>query len=439
MSFILERKKMTILDLIHHEMKRVGNKDGGEYHGPCPLCGGQDRFHVWPGQGAHGSWWCRGCNKGGDAIQYLRDVEGMGYKQACNRLGVESEDYDANSLPPVKPVSSFTPTASIDPAAKWAEKAGNFVSHCHQALMDNQSQRNWLADRGITQSMAVKYQLGWNEKDFWRDRAAWGLPEEINEKTGKPKKLWIPAGLVIPWQIGAAVHRLRIRRPEGEPRYYVVPGSGRSPLISRSDAAAYIVVESELDAILLDSSAGDLVGAIAQGNSTAKPDSAVWLTLQHASIVLVALDTDDAGAKASIWWKQQLATASRWPVVGGKDPGDAHKAGHNIRAWVMAGLPPAMQIAPQNQGQGTRDEEQEAIGRAVTVTKVGSHTLHITDHQPTWRQLFAEGKTAYSPNELKRIAKAVELAGAEHGEHVRDVLMTAKEVFGGYIEKTEAL
>jgi len=186
---------MTILDLIPHEMKRVGNKDGGEYHGPCPLCGGQDRFHVWPGQGTNGSWWCRGCNKGGDAIQYLRDVEGMGYKQACARLGVEAEGYDPHNLPPVKPVSSFTPAASIDPASKWAEKAGNFVDHCHQALLDNQQQRNWLADRGITQSMAVKYQLGWNQADFWRERTAWGLPEEINEKTGKPKKLWIPSRL----------------------------------------------------------------------------------------------------------------------------------------------------------------------------------------------------------------------------------------------------
>jgi len=87
----------------------------------------------------------------------------------------------------------------------------------------------------------------------------------------------------------------------------------------------------------------------------------------------------------------------------------------------------------------TKVKDQEPTGHTVTVAQVGSHTLHITDHQPTWRQLFADGKTAYSPNELQRMAKAVELAGEEHRDHVRDLLLTAKEVFGGYIEKTEQL
>mgnify|MGYP002347571419 CR=1 FL=1 len=425
---------MTILDLIQNEMKRVGAKDGGEYHGPCPLCGGTDRFHVWPGQGEHGTWWCRGCNKGGDAIQYLREVDGMGYKQACARLGVDAKEQDPYTVPPVKPVSTFTPAVIMAPAEKWAEKAGNFVAHCHQALLDNPVKRAWLAERGINQKTAEKYQLGWNEKDFWRERSAWGLPEEL-KPDGKPKKLWIPAGLVIPWQMDGSVHRLRIRRDEGEPRYYVVPGSGRSPLISRSDASAYVVVESELDAILLDAVAGDLVGCIAQGNSTARPDQSTWQPLQQALQVLVSLDTDDAGAKASIWWKQQLQNVKRWPVVGGKDPGDAFRAGIDLRVWIQAGLPPSMQLQQQNAPECTTNTAET---HQVTVAQIGNHQIHITDHQPTWQGLMAEGKTAYSNHELQRLAKAVELA-EEHADHAKDLILSAKEIFGGYILKTEAL
>jgi len=428
---------MTILDLIQNEMKRVGAKDGGEYHGPCPLCGGTDRFHVWPGQGLHGTWWCRGCQKGGDAIQYLRDIEGMGYKSACNRLGVDSNDYDPQALPPVKPVSTFTPTASITPAEKWAEKALKFVDHCHAALLDNRQQCDWLDKRGITRQMAEKYRLGWNAKDYYRERESWGLHPEI-KPDGKLKKLWLPTGLVIPWLVDGQLHRLRIRRETGDPRYFVVPGSGRSAVISRMDAAAYVVVESELDAILLDAVAGDLVGVVAQGNSTARPDSITMPVLQNAMHISVALDTDEAGAKASRWWLDQFDTAHRWPVVGGKDPGEAFTAGVDIRSWVVAGLPPAFRVASTVPASPQPQTEPKQAS-LVTIAKIKDRQIHITDHQPTWSALMDEGKTAYSNHELQRLAKAVELAGPEQAEHAKEILMGIKDVFGGYILKTEAL
>ena len=437
---------MHLLDIIETPMKKAGAKDGGEYHGPCPWCGGSDRFIVWPFQQDHGTYRCRQCGKAGDAIQYLREQKDMTYKQACAYLGSDPKQYDPHNVPAVRPVSTFTPATAQEPDQKWATKAAAFVQHCHQALIDNPGKRQWLADRGISQAMAEKYQLGWNEKDYFRDRTSWGLPEEISDKTGKAKKLWLPAGLVIPWSIGGSTHRIRIRRDQGEPRYFVVPGSGRSPLISRADAAAFVVVESELDAILLDGLAGDLVGAIAQGNSTARPDAATFAPLQAAAQILVALDTDDAGAQASRWWRDQFTTANRWPVVGGKDPGDAFKAGVDLRTWIMAGLSPALQVwaqkpqlpeppAPEQHQQKPQPEP----AATVTVAKVAGREIHITDHQPTWSDLMAGGKTAYSNNELQRLAAAAELAGPELKDHAVDIITAAKQAFGGYILKTEAL
>jgi hypothetical protein len=46
---------------------------GGEHACPCPLCGGRDRFRIWPGQeggpacsraGVPGTWYCRQCGRG---------------------------------------------------------------------------------------------------------------------------------------------------------------------------------------------------------------------------------------------------------------------------------------------------------------------------------------------------------------------------------------
>ncbi len=73
---------MTILDLLNSDgfqPKKIASTNGGEYAGVCPFCGGEDRFHVWP---AEGRYWCRKCEKKGDAIQYLRDKHGLSYQDA---------------------------------------------------------------------------------------------------------------------------------------------------------------------------------------------------------------------------------------------------------------------------------------------------------------------------------------------------------------------
>ena len=75
-------------------LTRTSAKHGGEYSGPCPLCRqGTDRFKVWPEVGrwaclgaAHGR---AGCGRSGDAIQYIRERDGVSYREACGRLDVE--------------------------------------------------------------------------------------------------------------------------------------------------------------------------------------------------------------------------------------------------------------------------------------------------------------------------------------------------------------
>ena len=57
---------------------------GGEYSGPCPFCGGTDRFSIHP-QTDH--YVCRQCKKAGDSIQFLRDFKGMTFKEACLYIG----------------------------------------------------------------------------------------------------------------------------------------------------------------------------------------------------------------------------------------------------------------------------------------------------------------------------------------------------------------
>ena len=41
---------MQLLDLVQADglaPKKVASTNGGEYHSPCPGCGGKDRFIIW--------------------------------------------------------------------------------------------------------------------------------------------------------------------------------------------------------------------------------------------------------------------------------------------------------------------------------------------------------------------------------------------------------
>ena len=116
------------------------------------------------------------------------------------------------------------------------------------------------------------------------------------------KRMWIPKGLVIPLLSGDQVHRIRIRRPEGEPRYYVIPGSNMDMMVMGENKRAYVVIEAELDAIMLFQEAGELAGTVALGSSAAKPDQKTMESLRKSAVILLSHDYDKAGAKALKWW-----------------------------------------------------------------------------------------------------------------------------------------
>jgi hypothetical protein len=52
---------------------------GSEHVGPCPLCGGRDRFAI---NRAKGLFNCRGCRKGGDAIDLAQHLLGCEFMEA---------------------------------------------------------------------------------------------------------------------------------------------------------------------------------------------------------------------------------------------------------------------------------------------------------------------------------------------------------------------
>lgn len=398
---------MNIIDLIPGEFKKVGNKNGGEFAGGCPWCGDggkggkSDRFHIWPAQGNHGTYWCRMCGKGGDAIKFLIDHRGMDFKAACAHLGLHPDILGPKTG---KPAAGWQPQAANSPADVWADHARKFVDWCHERLLERKDEQAWLAERGIGLEMIAKYRLGYNPAHAWREGSAWGVTLD-KKADGKMKKLWLPRGLVIPMiNPDGRVHRLRVRQPDQEPRYLVIPGSGREPLLSR-EAEAIFVVESELDAILLDGIVGDLVGVVAMGNDTAKPTARLNPALVDALFIGVALDSDRPkfnpvtdkmdmpGAKASRWWLQQFPQAMRVPMVGGKDPGDAFKDGVDLRMWVLACLPAYFHVKADLEAEKARKAEKKAAEMMLQKDLEEAKRQVFVEQPEVWAERIAE-KTA---------------------------------------------
>jgi hypothetical protein len=72
-----------------------------EHVGPCPVCGGRDRFAI---NTTKQLWNCRGCAKGGDVIDLVQFLDGVDHRTACRTLA----GHDIKSLSRATSTSTLT-------------------------------------------------------------------------------------------------------------------------------------------------------------------------------------------------------------------------------------------------------------------------------------------------------------------------------------------
>lgn len=97
----------------HTKIKRTGATHGGEHHGPCPLCGGTDRFMLWPREG---SAWCRRCQRHGDALRWAIYLDGHNPDTAGETARyLQERGFLAARHAATPPAPRFTPSMHVAP------------------------------------------------------------------------------------------------------------------------------------------------------------------------------------------------------------------------------------------------------------------------------------------------------------------------------------
>mgnify|MGYP002631884098 CR=1 FL=1 len=251
--------------------------------GPCPIHGGDNpgAFVVHSGRN---SWFCFTRCGGGDVIDLVARIDGVGVGAAARHLAAVVDD-----LPPTSPPARsgrvfqpFTRRLPLDP-------------HCL-----------WLRHKGIEPDTARRFEAGaWHGSGFLQGCVA----VRLHDPDGKP--LGYAGRRVDPVDVA---RQGKWKFPPGLPKRSLLYNLHRiGPLQGR----AVVLVEGPWDAL-----------ALAQVGVPALALLGVHLSveqmglLEQAGDVIVMLDGDLAGKAGAREIVQRLDGARRVDVPDGRDPGD---------------------------------------------------------------------------------------------------------------------
>lgn len=332
---MIDQTQVNLMQLIPTELKKVAGTNGGEYHGACPKCGGKDRFVVQPNARPNPRWFCRQCYpSGGDAIAFLMWYQGLDFKDAANELDLHWLEIQNNFRSQSKldrPTLSYArekQTGSDNP--RWQARAHAFIEYAQNKMWESDTMRRYLWERGFYDRTIKQYGLGYN-------------PRAVNDDWGLDKKVWLPAGLVIPYEHGehSTITKIRIRRSDYKPGdtigKYIPPAGVKNTayLTRRIQRGDYVViVEGELDAIIFKQEViAPHVVALATGGTQGAKLLKYLALLALAQKVIVAFDSDESGNQAAKYWLDALPNAARLCPIG-KDINDMVIKDINLYQWL---------------------------------------------------------------------------------------------------------
>jgi phage/plasmid primase-like uncharacterized protein len=181
---------------IEQEIDRRGIRLKGrnEKVGPCPVCGGIDRFSV---NVLKAVWNCRGCNKGGDAIELVRHLDSCDFLTAIETItGEKGLDNNTKQRPDPERERQLAQQRERCAKQERQDVAGQ-LQRAEQAwqeasLTPAPPAIDYLARRGISlDDLPESGGLRWHPACPWElGTKACVMARYTDTVTGEPRGIW---------------------------------------------------------------------------------------------------------------------------------------------------------------------------------------------------------------------------------------------------------
>jgi hypothetical protein len=342
---------IDLLDLVGRDtkLKWKASTHGGEYHGPCPKCGGTKRLLVQPHHEPP-RWTCRNCQdfKWGGVFDYLERIQGYDRARAFELAGLK--DGDRRTVE--RQAEPDPPDDSNPPTDLWRKRAEHFAETAEAALWHpvlGAGARAYLYSRGLIdetiKAAGLGYHVAPNDGELV-PRRSWGVPPTPEGYD----KFRVHRGIVIPHCVGTEVWKIEIKPPKPIVRdgkaikYLTIPGSsntlyGVNNLQPTFPAA---MMEGSLDVLSVWQEAGEYIAPVGTSSTHGARRPRWYAQLGLCRPVLICFDNEDhtngAVAETCRTWLDILAPYGyRWRPWA-KDPNAMLMDGISIKEWVLTGL-----------------------------------------------------------------------------------------------------
>ena len=408
----------------HTEIKRSGR----QWMARCPLHGERTpSLSVSPGKGVY---YCFGCQRSGDVITFVQEIEGLDFAGAvellAGRAGIRLH------------YTSTDETAARSRRKRLLESVNKARDFYHQRLLDGRDAgpaRHYLRSRGYDGDLVRRWKLGWAPDDWDRLAKYLGMSDEDLRDSG--------LGFVNRGGRQQDFFRGRILFPISDERGDVVGFGGR--VMPDADGPKYL--NTSTDAKTYDKSrvlyglyehrkqivkAGqavvcegytDVIGCAEAGIELAVATCGTALTEEHVRLLkrfsadrlVLAFDADAAGAAAAgrvyAWERQFELEVLVADLPPGKDPGDLGRSDPDELRRAVDDAVPLLQFRVDRALEGadlsTIESRARTAERAVTVAnehpdpmKRDPHVMKIADRcrvDPDHLRRFAAGGPSMVP------------------------------------------
>lgn len=289
-----------------------------------------DRWLFWhcpfhddrtPSLGVHRDgkrYFCFGCRKSGNVNTWLKE-----YRKMSVHVNGQA-----------KAAQPALPADQLPPNEQWQSRARLYIDHWEKMLWSERGRdtRWYLNRRGLNDETIHNFRIGYNSAHFSEGMQLWGLtPKSASDR------VFLSAGVIIPWIIGGTIWKVNIRRFEQDPKYLQIRGSqpGLFGAENMAGKSTVFLVEGEFDAMLLHQEAGDLVGVGTFGSASIREIDYRWVSrLLSSQRIFIVGDSDKAGRD---FMSALSGFSHRFHCVQiprGKDVTEYWQLGENLREWI---------------------------------------------------------------------------------------------------------